>query len=253
VSEVVVFLIVAGFIFGGALLGLFLQRLLPSHHLGKDSHEIVKLGAGMIATLTALVLGLLVSSAKGTFDTTSAGIVQSGAKIILLDRTLSAYGPETKASREQLRRTVAAGIETIWPEEKTGVSGLSVFERANGMELVQGKLRELTPRDDAQRQLLSQAQQLVGDLLHNRWLLIEQMQNELPRPFLVVLVFWLTMLFASFGLFAPRNRTVITVLLICACSVSAAIFLVLEMNQPLDGSIKVSSAPMLKALEHLGR
>jgi len=250
---VVVFLIVAGFIFGGALLGLFLQRLLPSHHLGKDSHEIVKLGAGMIATLTALVLGLLVSSAKGTFDTTTSGIVQSGAKIIFLDRTLSAYGPETKASREQLRRTVAAGIETIWPAEKTGVSGLSVFERARGMELVQEKLRELTPNNDAQRQLLSLAQQLVGDLAQTRWLLIEQMQNELPMPFLVVLVFWLTMLFASFGLFAPRNRTVITVLLICACSVSAAIFLVLEMNQPLEGYIRVSSAPMLKALEHLGR
>jgi len=253
VNSTVVVLIVGGIIFGGALLGMFLQRLLPSDHLGKDSHEIVKLGAGMIATLTALVLGLLVSSAKSTFDTTTAGIVQSGAKFIVLDRTLSTYGPETGAAREQLRRALAGGVEMIWPAEKIGVSGLSTFERANGMELVQGKLRELAPRDDAQRQLLSQAQQLAGDMSQTRWLLIEQMQNELPMAFLVVLVFWLTMLFVSFGLFAPRNRTVLTVLLVCACSVSGAIFLVLALNRPLEGPIKVSSAPMLKALEHLGR
>jgi hypothetical protein len=213
----------------------------------------MKTAVGMMATLVALIIGLLVSSAKSSFDTTNASIVQSGAKIILLDRTLSAYGPEAGAAREQLRRTVAAGIETFWPDEKTDVSGLSVFERARGMEMVQGKLRELAPRDDAQRQLLSQAQQFAGDLSQTRWLVIEQMQNELPLPFLVVLVFWLTMLFVSFGLFAPRNRTVLTVLLLCACSMSGAIFLVLELNRPLDGSIRVSSAPMRKALEHLGR
>jgi hypothetical protein len=109
------------------------------------------------------------------------------------------------------------------------------------------------PATDAQRQLLAQAQQISGELLQARWLLIEQAQNALPLPFLVVLLFWLTMLYASFGLFAPGNATVITVLLICAVSVSAAIFLIFELNRPLSGMIKVSSAPMLKALEHLGQ
>ena len=121
------------------------------------------------------------------------------------------------------------------------------------MELVQAKLRELTPVTDVQRQLLAQALQISSDLLQSRWLLIEQTTTALPTPFLVMLLFWLTMLHMSFGLFAPRNSTVIIVLLVCALSVSGAIFLILEMTHPLTGFIKVSSAPMLKALEHLGQ
>jgi membrane-bound ClpP family serine protease len=132
-------------------------------------------------------------------------------------------------------------------------TGMTAFERANGMEVVQAKLRELTPVTDAQRQLLAQAQQISGELLQFRWLLIEQTQNALPMPFLVMVLFWLTMLHMSFGLFAPRNAMVIVVLFLCALSVSGAIFLILEMNHPLSGTIKVSGAPMLKALQHLGQ
>jgi hypothetical protein len=246
-------LISAACIFGGVLLGLWLQNLLPGHHLSSESKDTIKLAAGMIATLSALVLGLLVSSAKNNFDTVSAEITQGAAKAIQLDRALANYGPETGDTRELLRRSMIAGIETFWPEDKTTAVGMTAFERANGMELVQAKLRELAPASDAQRQLLAQAQQISGELLQFRWLLIEQMQNALPKPFLVMVLFWLTMLHMSFGLFAPRNAMVLVVLLICALSVSGAIFLILEMNHPLSGTIKVSSAPMLKALEHLGQ
>jgi hypothetical protein len=199
------------------------------------------------------VLGLLVSSAKSSFDTMSQGIVQIGAKVILLDRLLARYGPEAKPLRERLQRGLAASIENIWPRERTGVADLTKYERANGIELIQTTLRELAPKDDSQRQLLTDARQLAADLSQIRWLLIEEAQTRLPVPFLVVLLFWLTMLFISFGLFSPRNATVVTVLFICACSVSAAIVLVLEMNRPLTGIIKVSDAPLLKALENLGR
>jgi hypothetical protein len=252
-SSLTIALISAGCIFGGVLLGLLLRGLLPDHHLSSDSKDTVKLGAGMIATLSALVLGLLISSAKGTFDTMGSEITQGAAKIVLLDRVLADYGPTTRAVREQLRRSTAAGIEMFWPEEKTAVPGMTAFERANGMEQTQAKLRELMPATDAQRQLLAQAQQISGELSQSRWLLIEQAQNALPMPFLVMLLFWLTMLHMSFGLFAPRNATVIVVLLVCALSVSGAVFLILEMNHPLSGFIKVSSAPMRKALEHLGQ
>ena len=253
ISSLTIGLISAGCIFGGALLGLLLHGLLPEHHLRDNSKDTVKVVAGMIATLAALVLGLLVASAKNSFDTINAAITQNGAKVILLDRVLATYGQETKEIREQLRRAVAAGIEMFWPEEKAGGSGLAGFERANAMEVVQAKLRELKPATDVQRQLLSQAEQISNDMLQARWLLIEQAQSALPVPFLVVLLFWLTMLHMSFGLFAARNATVITVLLISALSVSGAILIIIEMNHPLQGMVKVSSAPMRKALEHLGQ
>ena len=252
-SSLTIAFISAGCIFGGVLLGLFLRRLLPEHHLSSDSKDTVKLAAGMIATLSALVLGLLVSSAKSTFDTVGSEITQGAAKIVLLDRVLANYGPATHDAREQLRNSTAAGIAMIWPEEKMVEPGMTTFERASGMEQVQANLRELTPGTETQRQLLAQAQQISNELLQFRWLLIEQTQNALPLPFLVMLLFWLTLLHTSFGLFAPRNATVIAVLFLCALSVSGAVFLILEMNHPLSGFIKVSSAPMLKALEHLGQ
>ena len=252
-SSIDIAFISAGCIFGGVLLGLLLQNLLPGHHLSAESKDTVKLGAGMIATLSALVLGLLVSSAKTNFDTVSTEITQSAAKLIYLDRLLANYGPETKPAREMLHRNVAAGIQMFWPETQTEAAGLTAFERANGMEMLQFKLQELTPTNDAQRQFYQQAQQVCSELRQSRWLLIEQTQNALPKPFLVMVLFWLTMLHMSFGLFAPRNAMVIVVLLICALSVSGAIFLIMEMNHPLSGFIKVSSAPMLKALEHLGQ
>jgi hypothetical protein len=243
----------AASILGGALLGMGLQRLLPSHHLSKEMQDLVKLSAGIIATLTALILGLLVSSAKSSFDAINTGIVQSGAKFVFLDRTLARYGPETKAVREELKRSLAAGIESVWPAEKTGLPALTAFERAHGMEMVQDKLHEVTPQTEAQRQVFAQAQQLTSDLSQTHWLLLEQAQSQLPLPLLLILVFWLGLLFASFGLFAPRNGMALAVLSVGACAISAAIFLVLELNRPFDGIIKISSAPLRKALEHVGQ
>jgi hypothetical protein len=241
----------AGSIFSGALIGLGLQRLLPNHHLSKETQDIVKLSAGTIATLTALVLGLLVSSAKSSFDTINKGVVQGSAKVILLDRALARYGPETKSVREQLKRAIATSIEMIWPMEKTGASGLTAFEHAKGMELVQEKLSELTPQNNTQRQALGRAQQILADLIQTRLLLIEQEQNQLPFSLVLILVFWLTLIFVSFGLFAPSNVTALTVLFLGACAISAAIFLVLDLDRPLEGFIKVSSNPMRDALSHL--
>jgi len=243
----------AGCIFGGVLLGMLLQNVLPQHHLESDSKDTVKLGAGMLATLTALVLGLLVSSAKGSFDAMNAGIAQTGAKVILFDHILADYGPETKEVREQLRDTIASTIEKIWPDKKGGPGGLRALESVDAAKTLQAKLRELTPKNDLQKSLLAQASQIGSDVLQTRLLLMEGQQNTLPASFLVLLIFWLTGLFISFGLFAPRNGTVLAVLLICALSVSSAIFLILEMNRPLDGFIKASNAPLRKAVELIGK
>jgi hypothetical protein len=253
ISSQIIFLISAGCIFGGALLGLLLGGLLPAEHLRDNSRDTVKVVTGLIATLAALVLGLLISSAKNTFDAVDSAVTNSGAKVILLDRAMANYGLETKDIRDHLRSTVIAGIEMFWPGEKAEGEGLAGFERTNAMEMLQAKIRALTPATDLQRQLRSEAEKLSGEMLETRWLLIAQAQRSLPMTFIVVLLFWLTMLHISFGLLAPRNATVITILLISALSVSGAMFIILEMDHPLNGMIKVSSAPLRKALEHLGK
>jgi hypothetical protein len=252
-SSIAIGLITVGSTFGGALIGVWLQNRLPRHHLDTASQEVVKLGAGMIATVTALVLGLLVSSAKGTFDTINDGIKQSSAKIILLDRILAQYGRDAQAVRDQIKRSLAASLQASRLRKQADGPEQTAAQSTNRAEAVQGLLRALAPQTEGQRQLLAQAQQVASDMSQTRWLLMEEAQNELPVPLLIILICWLAVLFVSFGLFAPRNATVLSVLFVCACSMSAAVFLILEMNRPLDGFIKVSSAPLLNALEHLGR
>jgi hypothetical protein len=239
--------------FGGALLGLGLQRFLPRHHLDKDSQDVVKLGAGVIATVTALVLGLLISSAKGTFDEMNSRIIQGGARIARMDDLLGQYGPEAKPVREQLRQSVEMMLYRIWPSKAASGSGMTAIERGDEIRNMQNQLRTLTPGNDTQRELLSEARRAMGEVAELRWMLIEEAQKKLPTALLVVLFVWLAMLFGSFGLFAPRNVTVLVVLFMCACSMAGAIFLMLEMNRPLDGFIKVSSAPLSKTLELMGR
>jgi hypothetical protein len=233
---------------------MWLHKVLPEHHLDDASKDTIKLGAGLLATLAALVLGLLVSSAKSSFDAMNTGIAQAGAKVLLIDHMLADYGPETKDVREQLRHIVASSIDRIWPEAKGRAGGLRAMESLDDAgKLFKDKLRELTPTNDFQKSRLAQAVQLSDDVLQTRLLVMEGEQTNLPATFIVVLVFWLTGLFISFGLFAPSNGVVMSVLLICALSVSSAIFLILEMNRPLDGFIKASNAPLRKAVELIGK
>lgn len=237
---------------GGALLGMVVRSHLPKHHLSDESMDVLKVAVGLIGTLVALVLGLLVSSAKSSFDLLSDGLTQGGAKVILLDRALSQYGPETKEARDLLRHALANAIQRIWPTTGAGHPDFKSIETTVGMEDVQHKLRELTPQTDSQRAIQSQAMQITGDILQTRWLLLAQTQQSLPMVFVIVLVFWLAVLYIGFGLLAPRHATTIASLLVCALSVAGAIFLILEMGNPTGGIIRISSGPLVKALSLLG-
>ena len=237
----------------GTHLGMGIRKLLPDHHLADDTKEIVKLGAGMIATLTALVLGLLISSAKDTLDIMNRELTQDGAKVILLDRNLANYGPEANEVRAHLRSHIAYTLKLLWHEDLPDKAALTTAEDSSALENIQTSLRNLSPRNDVQRQLQAQAQQLSFELALSRWLLVETTQRELPHAFMVVLLLWLLVLYTCYGLIAPKNGTVRVVLFISALSIAGAIFLIMEMNTPLGGIIKVSSAPMHKALSLLGR
>jgi hypothetical protein len=254
VEPLVVFLIAFVCIFGGTLLGMALRDRLPGHHLSSDSKEVVKLGTGMIATLAALVLGLLIASAKGTFETITNEVKQTGSKIILLDRILAQYGPETGEARVSLRRGVALAVNQIWPVEAKKIAVEQVGQLGSGMEPFQDQLRRLSPRNEAQREFKAKALQVSADIAEARWLLAEQAgQSSIPIPFLVILVFWLTVIFASFGLFSPRNATVLIVMFLCSLSAAGSLYLILEMDQPYSGIMKISSEPMRKAIAMMGQ
>jgi Protein of unknown function (DUF4239) len=251
VSPVSVASIMFASVFGGALLGMGLRSILPEHHLSGDSKDVVKLSMGLIGTMTALLLGLLVASAKTSYDLRRSELIQMAANYVMMDRALAHYGPETKESREILRDSLDRLIRRIWSADNSNEAE-KLDPAAGGSEIIFDKLQALSPKDDAQRMLKAQALSMAISFGQMRWLLFEQTESSISMPFLVVLVLWLTVIFGSFGLFAPHNMTVVISLLLAALSVSGAIFLILELDTPFEGLIQISSAPLRSALAHLG-
>jgi len=251
VSSITVSLIVLACVFGGALVGILLRATLPQHHLSAESKDIVKLGMGLVGTMAALVLGLLVASAKGSYDAQSAELTQLSANIALLDRVLANYGPETKEIRDLVRGAVVRILDQMWSKDATRASPSA--PTSSGGEILYDKIQKLSPKNDAQRALQSQALNIAMDAGKTRWLMYAQEATSVSMPLLVVLVLWLTVIFISFGLFAPFNATVVASLFISALSVSGAIFLILEMYEPYAGLVEISSAPLRAALAHLGQ
>ena len=248
VSPLTLSCVVFAAVVSGVFAGMLPRRLLPAHHLSDDSKEVIRLGAGLIATVNALVLGLLIASAKGSFETQSGHVRQMTASAILLDRILARYGAETRGVREELRQSLERVVAQIWSENAVP-SSITPFQATMGELTV---IHGLSPQNDVQRSLKIWAVEISAQWVKSRLLLFAQKDNPVPTPFLSVLVFWLTIIFASFSLFAPPNATVRVALLIFAFSAATAIFLILELSQPFLGLMQISPAPLLNALGPLG-
>jgi hypothetical protein len=229
--------------------GMRVRMLLPEHHLNAETKDTVKLAMGLVATMSALLLGMLVSSAKGSFDTTRSEVIQMSAKVAFLDRILVAYGPEAAEARAQFRAAAEQGVKSMWPEEASKSAQLS--PNAHTGDSVFGTIQNLTPSDDRQRSLKNQAVSLAMDLAQLRTLMVAQSVSSISKPLLIVMVFWLFVIFFSFSLHAPRNASAALALTVSAISVSVAVYLILELDQPFGGLFHISSEPMVNALKQL--
>ena len=251
-SSIAITWIAFGCTSGGMLLGLMVRAALPERDLSADQRDVVRQAVSVIATLVAVVLGLLVGSAKNSYDVQSSQINQMTANITLLDRLLAQYGPETKTSRELLRRSIDPLADQIWREGASGSSKVTRSDTNSSAEEMNYRIQELTPQSDTQRSLQAQAIQIGINLAQTRFLLFGQTANTIPMPFLVVLIFWLTIVFASFGFFARPDATVIAALFVCALAACSSIFLVVDLDRPFTGLMAISSAPLRNALAPLG-
>jgi Protein of unknown function (DUF4239) len=244
--------IILSVVFVGAVLGMALRRWLPEENIGESSKDIVRLVMGLIATLAALVLGLLVASAKSSYDTQSGELVHAAAQIIQLDRLLAVYGPEASDARVELRSTMEQAIDRVWPSDREGSPSLALPASTTTPKDGFTAIANLEPHTAAQRFAQSKALDVAAELSETRVLLYEQSGRSIPVPFLVVLVFWLVIIFMAFGLFAPTNATVLATLFVGSMSVAGAIFLILELDQPFAGLMRLSSAPLRAAVAHVG-
>ena len=246
-SALVVGFIVFGCAFGGALVGIALHGKLPAHHREADVIDVVKLVMGLLATIAALVLSLLIATAHSSYDTQESEVQALGVRIVQLDAILNHYGPDATEARGLLRQIVASQLERMWPSEAASVNLRAPVAREEGEALVE-RVANLSATTDAQRFARSRALQLITEMGETRGLLYEQAGGSLSWPFFVILVFWVVMLFVGFGVLTRSNATVLVALFVGALSVAGAIFLILEMNRPYSGLMKISSAPIRGAL-----
>lgn len=244
--------IVFACVFGGAFLGMFVRSLLPEHHSSSDSKEVVKQVMGIVGVMTGMVLGLLVASAKSSFDGQRDGVTRLAANVVVLDRALEHFGPEAQDARRVLRDSATDLMRRIWAAEHTSASPAPASEPTRYDELYD-RILALQPKTDAQRTTHAQALKVIHDTTQMRWLLYSQRSNSIPPVLLALMVAWLAILFASYTLFAPWHATTLAALFLGALVVSSAVFLILELDHSFGGVIHISSEPMRNALSQLIR
>jgi hypothetical protein len=198
--------IVSACLLAAVWMGMWLRRFLPEHHVSPHSRDIVKLAMGLVATMSALLLGLLVNSAKTSYDTTRIQVIQKASKYALLDRLLVIYGPRAAEVRGKLPALIEESTRHTWPDDATDIPAQSKRVTEMGNAFYVAVLR-LEARDDTERALKAQAVSLTLELGQLTSLMQAESTTSISKPILVVLVLWLVMIFFGFSLVAPPNAT----------------------------------------------
>lgn len=239
--------------YGSALFGTFLQARLPKTHLGAESRDVVKLVMGLVATMAALVLGLLVASANASHDQQTSELRELAAGIVLLDRTLELYGPDAQPLRDGLHEVVRQTHDAIWSPAGIHPENLDSQAVRSGSTATLDQVARLEPRTEMQRALKARVFDKMEGIAKARLEMVEGRGSQIAWPFLAVLIFWIAMLFLGFGLLARFNATVTVTQFLGALSVAGAIFLILELNEPYRGLLQISDAPLRMAISQIDR
>jgi hypothetical protein len=246
IDGIIVFLM----LLAGAFAGWAIRQRLPEHHLTDDTKSLVSVSMAVVATVSALVLGLLISNANTSFRALGGDVTTLSAQILRLDNILRRYGPDAYPARKTLQQYAEQKTADLFPEEGADVrlDNPSTYELLQGLE---DSVLELKPSNPRDQWWLSQAMTLAGKIGETRWLLTQQIGQGTPKAFVALLVFWLTLLFASFGLFAPRNLISGVTLTLCAIAVAGAVGMILELEKGFGGLVRISPQPMLQAAKAL--
>jgi hypothetical protein len=235
---------------GGAFAGWCVRQRLPAHHLSDETKSLVSVSMAVVATISALVLGLLISNANASFIKLGGEVTALSAEILRLDQVLRRYGPEAEPARQTLRQFAEQKTADLFPDDPTRVKlgNPATYEL---LQRAEDQLLAVKSVDSRDQWWMGQAMTLAGKIGDARWLLSQQVGQGTPKTFVALLVFWLTLLFASFGLFAPPNFTSAVILTLCAVAVAGAVGMFLELEQGFGGLIHISPKPMRQALNVL--
>jgi len=246
ISSIALALIIAG-----TLLGALARTFLSEEHLNGETKDVIKMSVGLIATLSALVLGLLIATGKTSFDARVTQVRQIAANAVLLDQSLAQYGTEAASARVALRQTFSLMVDRIWNENNAISRSPSPFQMTGAADSFIQSLVNLPAATDFQRALKTEIVGIANEVAKDRLSLFVQGRDTISMPFLIILVFWLTVIFGIFGLLTRLNILVAVIMLLCAVSVAGSIFLILDLNRPFDGMMRIPSAQMRGAMPPL--
>ncbi|PKA41799.1 hypothetical protein CWR43_20875 [Rhizobium sullae] len=230
----------------GTMLG---YSKLPVHHRQDETNTVVRLVANIFVVMTSLVFGLMINSAKNTFEALDNNVHSFATEIILLDRTLRTYGLEAHDARQSL----VAYVEKALTNTARIDGSLVRSDRASELALngVGDSLSVISPIDAGHVALWDNARQQYQKIVEQRWVIVEQSEGVIPLPIICMLAAWLTLIFASFGYRAPKNIIVAAMFVMSALLISASLYLVLDMDIPFAGLIQISDAPLQRALAEI--
>jgi hypothetical protein len=240
------------FPFVAALVGMHLRSKLPDHHLESESRDVVKLAIGLVATMTGLVLGLMVASASSTHSQQKSELTNLSANVILLDQALGFYGPEAAAMRRTVEQEVRATHDAIWSQAGVHIENINSSALQKQARTTRADFAGLVPKNESQQMLKSRVFGLSDSIAKSRLMMLEG-TGGVEWPFVVILIFWLTALFFGFGLLTRFNATVVSMLFLSVLTVSAAVFMILELSTPYKGFLRISDAPLRSAIAQLGK
>ena len=251
-STVIFVVGVAVFAFGAGMLGLALHVWLPERHAPDRSREMIGAMTGMLSLLLALVLGTLVGSAYTVYATQKTELETLAARSLQLDSALESFGPEAQPGREGLRKAITESYNRIWGQEDADLDSEGVRPVLAGSKALDRFLMSLTPKTDAQKQVLATANVAAGQIAQTRVLMVLQLAGGISWPMLAIVVCWSLLLFCGYGLVSPVNATVVTALALGAIAVASAIFIIIELSQPYSGLFKLPPGAMIETIQGLG-
>jgi hypothetical protein len=248
-GEVLVGVVIFACLAGAALASLLIYPRFPEHHRQDDTSAVVRLSANLFVVMSSLVLGLMINSAKNTFETIDHNVHNFATQLIILDRSLRQYGPDTADARATLTAYLQRLVDATSPTQRTPAVANRLSELL--LNKVGDQLADLTPPEAKRAAALQAATQQLQKVIEQRWVLVGQSDGIIPVPLILLLVAWLMLIFASFGFRAPRNATIVGTFIVSSALAAAALYLILDMDTPFTGPIQISTAPLQRALTEL--
>ena len=247
-----------------AALGSYIRARLPDRHRSQETMALVQVTISLLVTFTSIVLALLTGAVTSGFDQASRNDGTFAGQLVQVDQCFRDYGSETDYMRQEFRSYVAAVIASTWPNEPPpkDISHPNVSKdpiTGEGLSLtvlldnIHTELRELLPKDTVQQRVLADCDAEFASFQKSRWDVIEESNSFISPPFYGVLTIWLVILFASFGLTARPNPITIIVVALTAFSISIAVGVIADLDQPYGGIFGIPSAATRNALADMLR